>query len=125
MAVGQGDQPEFYAGVPLPDGWDGKPRWFQDGFKAGVRAAQDTARRTRTTVHTVAGQDEPRRVRSLADDLSLSAFEAVLEDRRDDALAEVRKLSGRDKAVLAYWVAELSGVLEDADMEVRRTRCLG
>lgn len=116
MVVGQEGQPEFYRGQPLPKSWSDTSSYFQRGFREGV----DTVLGRRDGAQ--AGQGAARQDKSLEDELVLSAFEAVMEDRRADALAEVRKLSGRDRAVLSYWLQELSGVLDDAELLNRSSR---
>jgi hypothetical protein len=49
---------------------------------------------------------------------AVQVFLAVLADDRDKAVRLVRKMSLRDKALLAFFVRELSGVVEE-DMALR------
>lgn len=46
----------------------------------------------------------------------VSAFLAVTEDRAPEAQRIVEDMSGRDRAVLSFWLQELSRIVDDAEL---------
>lgn len=63
------------------------------------------------------GQDSRDTGPALSRDVS--AFLAVTEDRVPEAQRIVKGMSGRDRAVLSFWLQELSRIVEDAELSRR------
>lgn len=84
----------------------------EDGIMAGTSGRD---RDTRTAVPE--GQDSRDTGSSLSRDVS--AFLAVTEDRVPEARRIVKDMSGRDRAVLSFWLQELSRIVEDAELSRR------
>jgi|SRR5689334_11076871 len=99
-----------YGGVPLPSLWDTRGVAFQAAWQDGVDAAQSHR-----------GQDT-----AAAPDLSpadeVNAFALVTEDRTDEARSIVSRMSGRDRAVLSFWLEELRDIISDAETGRRMHR---
>lgn len=115
-----------YRGVPAPEYvctelLAGRPGHTTRGWCEGVESA--LSRRFEFTADGVLscvpeGQDSQDTGPSLSRDVS--AFLAVTEDRAPEARRIVKGMSGRDRAVLSFWLQELSRVVEDAELS-RRT----
>lgn len=126
---------DTYRDAKYPTGWEGWDRPIKDAWKDGVdahvlamldkeKARVQRADVTADGVRTIApeGQDKGVPAGTLPGSLSrdVSAFLAITEDRRQDARGIVQDMSGRDRAVLSFWLRELSREVED--IEDMRTR---
>lgn len=128
MVTGQDRHAEdgFYRGVPLPDSLvqayatnfpeDSYPAGWRDGVDAvltrygDMQPTEDTAQDTSAVV-------QDRTALSPADEVN--AFALVTEDRTDEARDIVSRMSGRDRAVLSFWLRELEDIV--LHLETRRT----
>lgn len=114
-----------YWGAEYPPDWDEWTPDLRTAWMKGVDAALKSQggtrgpRHTADGVRTVPGEDNvPEDVKGpLSRDVS--AFLAVTEDRTQDARRTVKDMSGRDRAVLSFWLQELSRIVEDAELSRR------
>lgn len=115
----------FYRGVPVPEnirravgtGFQDDP--YVAGWKDGAdavlsRPGQDM---TETDMETASGDTA---VLSPADEVN--AFALVTEDRTAEARDIVSRMSGRDRAVLSFWLTELSDIVSDLEGTRRMSR---
>lgn len=116
-----------YWDVEYPPDWD---EWAPDlcaAWRKGVNAAlrsrdEDKARGYGSTadgVRTVPGEDNVPEDTGTSLSRDVSAFLAVTEDRVQEARRIVKGMSGRDRAVLSFWLQELSRIVEDAELSRR------
>lgn len=111
-------QPEgrpCYRGVPMPTriGQAGHAQ-YSEGWEDGVDAVLTRYGDMQPTEDTA---QDPDAVRSPADEVN--AFALVTEDRTDEARDIVSRMSGRDRAVLSFWLRELEDIV--LHLETRRT----
>lgn len=130
MVVGQEGKPEFYRGVPLPEDWE---RWDLDGqanWMMGVDAAKDRGSsrqamsRPRTAQDTPADTARAERLSQLDQDM-VDAFAAVVRDDPGRALTLVRRMRGRDRALLMFSLSELSRITDNLEDDRKYTLPMG
>lgn len=114
----------FYRGVPVPEnirravgtGFQDDP--YVAGWKDGADAVLTRLSEDRT--EQAAAPDTGAVVLSPADEVN--AFALVTEDRTAEARDIVSRMSGRDRAVLSFWLTELSDIVSDLEGTRRVSR---
>lgn len=96
-----------YRGVDVPKGIEIEGSDYWNGWRDGVRDAQDAGLRTTSDPSTlkITGWTKA----------AVRAFAHVVEDDPDTAVRIIGDMSPKDRAVLSFWLNELSGIVDAAE----------
>jgi hypothetical protein len=100
-----------YRGVPFPTGYETSPPEIQEAWRNGVDDALSSRR-------DISGDTGALKITGWTRE-AVRAFAHVSEDDPDTARRIIRGLSGADRAVLAFWLNELSGIVDDEELTRR------